>query len=197
MYPQPQQLVGYIDSQLLYGVAATYIRQSLLYAGWPLAVVDTSINQELAHTAHVLPIPLDTNAYYSSIAPQYYVPQSPAMPIQWQAFPIGPTAAVNLQHDTPNLFAAGHRAFIRFVVMSIVAASIVLMPVVFGGSWLLFIALTSGSFGINALAPYVLVCTFAWTALLLARFASAPFIAALKPATTLRQVLDFCWNKGR
>lgn len=63
MYPQSQQLPGYIVSQLEHGVAAAYIRQNLVGAGWPPYIIDDSLNQTLAHRVHILPFPLEDYPY--------------------------------------------------------------------------------------------------------------------------------------
>jgi hypothetical protein len=197
MYPQSQQLVGYIDSQLSYGVAAAYIRHVLLQAGWPLPIVDTSLNQELAHTAHILPMPLDSHAYYSSVAPQYYGMQPAATLAYWQSAAPSktPVPTQDTQSGITHFFATCSLAIFRLAVMSIATALIVSAPVAFAGGWLISIALTSGSFGINALAPYVLVCTSAWIIIAVLRLAPAPILAVMKPAMPLRQVIAACWNR--
>jgi|GEM_PF-5256345 len=54
-------------SQLQHGVAAIYIRQNLIQAGWPSRTIDDSLNETLAHDAHILPCPI---GYYPEVRQQ-------------------------------------------------------------------------------------------------------------------------------
>jgi hypothetical protein len=192
MYPQSSQLLGYIDSQLTQGVAAMQIRNSLLGLGWPLPIVDDSLNQELAHTARILPAPIDLNAYYSYYAPQYYYPgyqpQSPA-----QTAPIATPATV--AWGSSHLILDIAYGLWRFITASLLVLLAIWGPVMLAAGWLLVAALTAGSAGINILGSYIIVCTIGWIVISSVRYLLAPFIAAAYPDVPLWQTLGMSYDR--